>query len=146
MRKTHGGAERLWQYAPWLLCDLLLVNIALVLAQLVRYSVDSELMVFFRISFRLAPFMGGIFLVCFALFGLYRTMWQYASAGDTLRIAAAAFCGAALTFGFSVGGNLLFGHSGNLFRLHRMVYLLHWIITYALVATSRLVYNLLLTK
>ena len=146
MRQEHGQPKKVLQSTLWMLCDLLLVNIAMILAQLVRYSVDLQLMAFFHISFHLAPFMSLIFLASFALFGLYRTMWQYASAADALRIAAAAFTGAVFTFLFSITANHFFGHGENLFRLHRMVYLLLWIISYALIATSRLLYNLLMTK
>ena len=115
----------------WLALDAVLLNLALLLAQVVRYSTDMSLE-FFANSFRLAPAMTVLFVLVFYGFGLYRTMWQYASASDVLRVAAASFVATALTYGFSLTANL-FVRPDNLFRLHRMVYLLHWLVVIALV-------------
>ena len=123
----------------WMALDVLLLNAALFLAQVVRYSTDMSFS-FFTNSFRLAPAMTVLFVLVFYLFGLYRTMWQYASASDVLRIAAASLAATALTYGFSLTANL-FVRPDNLFRLHRMVYLLHWLIVIALVGGSRLLYR-----
>ena len=123
----------------WLALDAVLVNAALLIAQVVRYSTDMSLE-FFANSFRLAPAMTALFLLVFWGFGLYRTMWQYASASDILRIAAASFAATALTYGFSLTANL-FVRPDNLFRLHRMVYLLHWLAVIAAVGSSRLLYR-----
>ncbi len=123
----------------WLALDAVLVNAALLIAQVVRYSTDMSLE-FFANSFRLAPAMTVLFLLVFRAFGLYRTMWQYASASDVLRIAAASFVSTVLTYGFSLTANL-FVRPDNLFRLHRMVYLLHWLVVIAMVGGARLLYR-----
>ncbi len=128
----------------WVLTDVILLNAALILAQLLRYSSNISYD-FFDISFRVAPFMTLICLITFAFFGMYRTMWQYASANDILRIALATLFGAALTYLFSLVANL-FVKPSNLFRLHRLVYLLFWIICMALVGGSRLMYRFLSSK
>ncbi|MBR5545418.1 MAG: polysaccharide biosynthesis protein [Clostridia bacterium] len=130
--------------AAWLALDAVLVNAALLVAQVVRYSTDMSL-AFFANSFRLAPAMTVLFLLVFYLAGLYRTMWQYASASDILRIAAASFAATALTYGFSLTANL-FVQPDNLFRLHRMVYLLHWLAVIGAVGGSRLLYRSLVMR
>ena len=48
----------------WLALDAVLVNVALLLAQVVRYSTDMSL-AFFANSFRLAPAMTVLFLLVF---------------------------------------------------------------------------------
>ncbi len=130
--------------AAWMALDAVLVNAALLLAQVVRYSTDMSF-AFFANSFRLAPAMTVLFVLVFYGFGLYRTMWQYASASDVLRIAVASFVATVLTYGFSLVANL-FVRPDNLFRLHRMVYLLHWLVVIALVGGSRLLYRALVMR
>ena len=115
----------------WVLLDTALVNAALLLAQVVRYSSNISYS-FFENSIRLAPAMTVLFLLTFYAFGIYRTMWQYASAGDVLRVAAATLTASLLTYAFSLVANL-FVRPVNLFRLHRMIYLLLWIVTMAFV-------------
>ena len=128
----------------WVLLDAVLLNAALMLAQVVRYSSNISYD-FFANSIRLAPAMTVLFLLVFHAFGMYRTMWQYASASDVLRIATASFAATALTYGFSLAANA-FVVPENLFRLHRMVYLLHWLMATALVGGSRLLYRMVVTR
>ncbi len=144
MSLNKSGLSRSVRTGVWLVLDAVLLNLALLLAQVVRYSADMSFS-FFANSFRLAPAMTVLFLVVFYLFGLYRTMWQYASASDILRIAAASFVATVLTYGFSLTANL-FVRPDNLFRLHRMVYLLHWLVVIALVGGSRLLYRTLVMR
>ena len=127
----------------WVLLDTALVNAALLLAQVVRYSSNISYS-FFENSIRLAPAMTVLFLLTFYAFGIYRTMWQYASAGDVLRVAAATLTASLLTYAFSLVANL-FVRPVNLFRLHRMIYLLLWIVTMAFVGGSRLIYRMAVT-
>ena len=86
-----------------------------------------------------------IFLLVFCGFGMYRTMWQYASANDVLRIALATLVASLITYLFSLAANA-FVRPQNLFRLHRMVYLLFWIISMAMVGASRLLYRIAVTR
>ena len=124
----------------WVLLDVLLVNASLFLAQVVRYSSNISYS-FFENSIRLAPAI----LVVFCGFGMYRTMWQYASANDVLRIALATLVASLITYLFSLAANA-FVRPQNLFRLHRMVYLLFWIISMAMVGASRLLYRIAVTR
>ena len=59
----------------WVLLDAVLLNAALMLAQVVRYSSNISYD-FFANSIRLAPAMTVLFLLVFHAFGMYRTMWQ----------------------------------------------------------------------
>ena len=144
MTSAKPKLQKTARTALWVVLDIVLLNAALMLAQVVRYSANGDYS-FFDTSFRLAPAMTVIFLAVFYAFGMYRTMWQYASASDVLRIAAAAFVAACLTFVFSLAANA-FVRPQNLFRLHRMVYLLHWLMSVALVGASRLVYRMVVTR
>ena len=128
----------------WALLDVLLVNASLFLAQVVRYSSNISYS-FFENSIRLVPAMTVIFLLVFCGFGMYRTMWQYASANDVLRIALATLAASLITYLFSLAANA-FVRPQNLFRLHRMVYLLFWIISMAMVGASRLLYRIVVTR
>ena len=139
MALNRSGMVKSVRTAAWLALDAVLVNAALLVAQVVRYSTDMALE-FFANSVRLAPAMTVLFLLVFWAFGLYRTMWQYASASDILRISAASFIATVLTYGFSLTANL-FVRPDNLFRMHRMVYLLHWLAVIAAVGGSRLLYR-----
>lgn len=127
----------------WVLLDIVLLNAALLLAQVVRYSAHISY-AFFENSIRLAPVMTVLFLLVFYAFGMYRTMWQYATASDVLRIAVASLIATLLTYAFSLVGDAL-AH-GSVFILHRMVYLLHWLMTLALVGASRLLYRMIVTR
>ncbi|MDD3335861.1 MAG: nucleoside-diphosphate sugar epimerase/dehydratase [Eubacteriales bacterium] len=128
----------------WLLTDAILLNLAMVLAQVMRYTTTISYE-FFDIYFRIAPAMTIIGLILFAAFGLYRTMWQYASVEDLFRIAVATLSVSIATLIFSLFANH-FVKPENLFRLHRMVYLLFWLTSMLLVGLSRLTYRILKTK
>ena len=128
----------------WIVLDVALVNIAMVLAQVLRYSYNISYS-FFSTYYRLAPAMTLICLLVFWAFGFYRCLWQYASAEDMLRIAAATLLAAALTYAFSLLANALV-KPNNLFRLHRMVYLLFWILSMALIGCSRFIYRAVVSK
>ncbi|MDY3816650.1 MAG: polysaccharide biosynthesis protein, partial [Candidatus Limiplasma sp.] len=145
MSKANPKMNKTFRTALWMLVDALLVNLSLFFAQVVRYSAGTNINSYFRISIRVIPAMTVIFLLVFWLFGIYRTMWQYASASDVLRIALASLTATLLTYAFSLIANL-FVRPLNLFRMHRMVYLLHWLITIALVGASRLLYRTLVMK
>ncbi len=144
MTSAKPKLQRTARTVVWVLLDALLLNAALMLAQVVRYSSNISYG-FFANSIRLAPAMTVLFLLVFYGFGMYRTMWQYASASDVLRIAAASFVATLLTYGFSLVANV-FVRPQNLFRLHRMVYLLHWLMSLALVGGSRLLYRMIVTR
>ncbi len=125
----------------WVLFDSALLLLSLILSQVLRYSTNISYS-FFAASLNLAPFMLLIALCTFWAFGFYRLMWQYATANDMIRIALATLFASLLTYLVSLIGH----HFGADCLLHRMVYLLFWIISTALIGCSRLLYRMHLTK
>ncbi len=121
----------------WVLLDILLVNVALVTAQFIRLTPYINSM-HVEITLRLAPFMTVLFLLVFQAMGMYRTMWRYISAGDVLRILIASLVATGATYVFSCAANY-FVQPVNLFKMHRMSYLLLWLISFALVVSSRII-------
>ena len=128
----------------WLLLDAVLINLAMILSQVLRYTTTISYS-FFQIYFRIAPAMTLMGLILFAVFGLYRTMWQYASAEDLLRVVLSTLALAVCTYLYSVIANY-FVRPQNLFRLHRLIYPLFWLISMALVGASRLIYRYAVTR
>ena len=144
MNSPRSAVNKTLRTFLWIVLDVALVNIAMVLAQVLRYSYNISYS-FFSTYYRLAPAMTLICLLVFWAFGFYRCLWQYASAEDMLRIAAATLLAAALTYAFSLLANALV-KPNNLFRLHRMVYLLFWILSMALIGCSRFIYRAVVSK
>ena len=127
MTLQRPGLKKGLRILLWVLTDALLVNGALFMAQVLRYS-DNISYQFFYNSFRLAPVMTALFLFVFWACGLYRTMWQYASARDLVRLSVSTLAATVLTYAFSLAANA-FVRPHNLFLLHRLVYLLLWILS-----------------
>ena len=144
MTLQRPGLKKGLRILLWVLTDALLVNGALFMAQVLRYS-DNISYQFFYNSFRLAPVMTALFLFVFWACGLYRTMWQYASARDLVRLSVSTLAATVLTYAFSLAANA-FVRPHNLFLLHRLVYLLLWILSTCLVACSRLLYRTISTR
>ncbi len=139
--KLHKSARTLL----WLLLDAVLVNAAMILAQVTRHTTALIPQEFFVVYLRIAPAMTILSLIVFAIAGLYHTMWQYASAEDLIRLTMATLAASLLTYAFSLLGNW-FVRPENLFRLHRMVYLLSWLMSTALIGLSRILYRMFVRK
>ena len=142
--KSTARRRRVLHILLWLVIDAVLVNGSLVLSQILRYMNHISYS-FFWISFRLAPVMTVLFLLCFGLSGLYRTIWRYASTGDLLRIVVATFAATVLTYLFSLIAGYITAPR-NLFLMHRLVYLLLWIISTLVMVASRLLYHFISDK
>ncbi|MEA4998114.1 MAG: nucleoside-diphosphate sugar epimerase/dehydratase [Candidatus Limiplasma sp.] len=128
----------------WLLLDVALCNAAMILAQQFRFEVQIP-EAFFQRYLNLAPVMTLLCLLSFWAFGLYRSMWQYASISSVVQIVAATLVGAVATYLFSLG-SYAFTQPRNLFLLHRMVYLLFWVLLTATIGGSRLLYRIIRTR
>ena len=121
----------------WILCDIILMNSALMLAQVLRYQSNFQYHYqFFHNSLYLAPVMTLIGLLSFHFFGIYRIMWRYTTSYDLLRIFLACFVTSTLTYLFS----LITSFFSLPFILHRFVYLLFWILLTGFIALSRFIY------
>ena len=130
--------------ALWILLDIALCNLAMILAQQFRFEVQIP-EVFFRRYINIAPVMSLICVLCFWGFGLYRSMWQYASVSSVLQIIAATLAAAVATYLYSLVC-YAFTQPVNNHLLHRMVYLLYWVLLTALVGGSRLMYRIIRTR
>ena len=145
MAQTGKRLSRTARTLIWVVADIVLLNVSLLLAQVLRYSENTAYYEFFGNSLRLAPIMTALFLLCLQAGGTYRTMWQYATASDVLRISLCTMAATVLTYAGSLIANL-FVQPYNLFRLHRMVYLIHWLISLFLLGGSRLLYRMLVMR
>ncbi|MDD3411674.1 MAG: hypothetical protein PHY12_12790, partial [Eubacteriales bacterium] len=87
-KKSHSS--KIWRILLWMLLDIVLCNLSMIVAQQLRFDVvvPEE---FFQRYVNIAPVMTAACLLSFWAFGLYRNMWQYASARSILQIAGAAF-------------------------------------------------------
>jgi len=123
----------------WIALDILLVNAALLAAIYVRYAPDfvGEYLEHMRY---VAPVTSALFVLVFYLSGMYRTMWQYISAADVLRILMTVLGASLATYAFSLAANR-FVLPENLFMLPSLVYLLLWLFSFVLVTTSRMIYR-----
>ncbi|MBE5793910.1 MAG: polysaccharide biosynthesis protein [Clostridiales bacterium] len=129
----------------WLILDAVLVNISMIFALELRYGeyiVPDE---FYAIYWRIAPAAMILSLVVFIFFGIYRTMWQYASAEDLIRLTLATFVAMLSIYLGGMAANL-FVTPKNLFLLQRSIYLLHWLLSTALIGLSRILYRLYVRK
>ena len=86
-----------------------------------------------------------IFLLVFCGFGMYRTMWQYASANDVLRIALATLVASLITYLFSLAANA-FVRPQNPVPAAPDGLPAVWIISMAMVGASRLLYRIVVTR
>ncbi len=129
----------------WLFFDAVLLNVSMLLAQVLRHTTTDIPDAVFTIYLRIAPAMTVISIGIFFLFGLYRIMWQYTSAEDLFRLVLATMMAALTTYAVTVIGNLIV-HPNNLFLLHGIVYLLHWLLSTILLTMSRLLYRISVRK
>jgi len=130
--------------ALWVLLDILLCNMAMILAQQFRFEVQIP-EVFFRRYVNIAPVMTLLCLLSFWAFGLYRSMWQYASAESVLQIVVATLVSAVAVYLYSLI-RYYFTQPENYHLLHRTVYLLYWVLLTVLVGGSRFAYRIVRTR
>ncbi len=127
----------------WVLLDILLCNLAMILAQQFRFEVQIP-EVFFQRYVNLAPVMTLLCLLSFWAFGLYRNMWQYASVDSVIPIVLSTLAGAVATYLYSLLC-YAFTQPENYNLLHRMVYLLYWVLLTVLIGGSRFAYRIIVT-
>ncbi|NLI22907.1 MAG: polysaccharide biosynthesis protein [Clostridiales bacterium] len=130
--------------ALWILLDILLCNVAMILAQQFRFEVQIP-EVFFRRYLNIAPVMSLLCVLSFWGFGLYRNIWRYASADSVLQIVAATLLGAVAVYLYSLLRYAI-SQPVNHHLLHRTVYLLYWVLLTALVGGSRFAYRIIGTR
>ncbi len=130
--------------ALWMLLDVLLCNTAMILAQQLRFDVQIPGL-FYQRYLNIAPVMTLLCLLSFWAFGLYRNMWQYASADSIPQIVMAALVGAVAIYLYSLI-RYTFTQPENYHLLHRTVYLLYWVMLTVLTGGSRFAYRIFRTR
>ncbi len=128
----------------WVLLDVALINLAMILAQQLRFDIIIP-QEFFQRYVNIMPVMTLLCVLSFWGFGLYRNMWQYASADSVVQIALSTLVGALATYGYSLVMRAI-TQPENHHMLHRTVYLLFWIMLTLTVGGSRLAYRVLRTS
>ena len=144
MTANKTGLARLLRAALWILLDIALCNAAMILAQQFRFEVQIP-EVFYRRYVNIAPVMTGLCVLSFWVFGLYRSMWQYASVRGVLQIVGATLMAALSVYVYSLV-RYAFTQPVNDHLLHRTVYLLYWLLLTAFVGGSRLLYRIVRTR
>ncbi|MEA5013308.1 MAG: nucleoside-diphosphate sugar epimerase/dehydratase [Candidatus Limiplasma sp.] len=128
----------------WVLLDAALVNLAMILAQQLRFDIPIP-QEFFQRYVNIMPVMTLLCLFSLGAFGLYRNMWQYASADSVVQITLATLVGALATYGYSLVMRAI-TQPENHHMLHRTVYLLFWILLTIVIGGSRLAYRVIVTS
>ncbi len=125
----------------WMLLDAVLINVAMILAQQLRLEVEIPAEFFQRYE-NIAFVMTLLCILSFWAFGLYKNIWEFASAGSIVLLGTATLTGAVATYAYSL---ICFAitQPENHHLLHRMVYLLFWLLLLLLVGGSRLAYRVL---
>ncbi len=113
--------------------DMVLINLAVCLALFIRFdlAVPHQYYDFF---FNNMPIITAIQIVIFSLFGLYRSLWEYASIDEVVQIFFATLSAGGL--GLILG--LVTGH-----RLPFTVYLAAWVLMCMMTGGARLSYRYL---
>ncbi len=130
--------------ALWVLTDAVLCNLAMILAQQLRFEAQIPA-VFFQRYVNIAPVMTLLCILSFWAFGLYSNMWQYASADSVPQIVLSTLVGAVATYLYSLI-MYAFTQPVNNHLLHRTVYLLYWVLLTAVVGGSRYAFRIILTR
>jgi FlaA1/EpsC-like NDP-sugar epimerase len=115
-----------------LILDIVLVNLCIYVALVFRFdgNIPAE---FINIYFDSIIYLTLIKITIYYLFGLYKSLWRYASIDEMLQLAFAVAIEGILTF--------LFGHFFNL-RLPRTVYAIACILTFLTLGGVRLSYRI----
>ncbi len=128
--------RRVLRTVALMLLDAVLVNLAMILAQQMRFSGEIRALEYAR-YLRIAPAMTLLCLGSFWVCNLYRSSWRYASVDALLQIALATLVGMVLTYVYSLI-RFAFTQPENLHLLQRTIYLMAWIVSLLLVGGSRL--------
>ena len=113
--------------------DAILINLALCFALFIRFDIDVPQQ-YYDFFFYNVLIVAGIQAVVFSLFGLYRSLWEYASIDELMQI----FLATLVTAGLSLGEGLIFG-----IRFPFSVYLAAWVLSCMFTGGIRLSYRYL---
>lgn len=120
------------------LIDIVLVNLALFLALVIRFDGISRIPeLYLNNFFELAPLFTVVRIGCFFAFGIYKRIWKYASIGELISIFYAVTVGSLINISLAY----FIIESGKL-PLPRSVFLLSWMLNILLIGGSRLAWRL----
>ncbi|AEE95537.1 polysaccharide biosynthesis protein [Mahella australiensis] len=121
-----------WKKAFWLVLDVLFINLGIIAAFWARFGWLQVSDVYINTYMRVMPVYTIIMLAVFYVFGLYDSLWRYASVDDMVSITLATGLGTAI----NMAGLYLIT-----IRFPRSIYLLSWLFTLLLVGSSRLIFR-----
>ena len=128
----------------WMLLDAVLINVAMLVAQQLRFDINVPDEFFVR-YLNSALVITLVCLLFFQLFGLYRTIWQYASVDAAVQIVLAAFVSTAAIYSFALIAFAI-TKPENFFLLHRTVYLIFFILLVLAIGASRLIFRVIVAR
>lgn len=116
------------------LMDIALVNIAALLALMLRFDFGIPVEQFYN-YYRAAEVITVVMLISFYIFNLYNSLWRFASIGELLHVFYSCLAGSAMLF-------IIFRYIW-LIGFPRSFYLIFWLLTMAFVGGIRFAYRLL---
>lgn len=121
-----------WKKILWVILDILFINLGIIMAFWARFGWMGITNAYIHIYLNIMPIYTLIMLAVFYVFGLYDSLWKYASVDDLVSITLATGLGTAI----NMAGLYLI-----MIRFPRSIYLLSWLFTLFLVGSSRLVFR-----
>ncbi|MGE5329469.1 MAG: polysaccharide biosynthesis protein [Deltaproteobacteria bacterium] len=116
-----------------IILDIILFNIAIYSSLFIRF--DGKVPIFylniFLHSFLILTFIN---IIIYYAFGLYRSLWRYASISELIKIFFATLSG--------IGAIIVFGSILNM-KYPRSVYIILWLLTFLMLGTGRLSYRII---
>mgnify|MGYP001032254450 CR=1 FL=1 len=117
-----------------MLCDAAIINAALALAVILRFSETGAMLQHLRTGAELAPWVTIAFIAAFYAFKLYNRIWAYASMGELLAVLQAVTLGSLGTIAVTFFTNT---------QLPRSIAVIHWALTILFVGGSRMFWRCL---
>ncbi len=117
-----------------MLCDAAIINIALALAVVLRYSGSGEIFPPLLSLAGMVPLVTLIFIAVFYAYKLYNRIWAYASIGELIAVIQAVSLGSLVVIGISFFTNT---------QLPRSIAVMHWALTILMMGGSRMVWRCL---
>lgn len=116
--------------------DIILINVAMLVALYLKYDMEPHASELRRLSY-LWPVMTAFCVSSFALSGLYRALWQYASIQEAFQIFVGTSMGMFATFAFGLITHAIQPNPGYFFFGSGTVYPIAWFVLILLVFAQR---------
>jgi len=129
------GAERygsVFKKLFWIVLDIIFVNVGMLAAFWARFGWLKLDDIYISTYMQVMPIYTVIMIAIFYVFGMYDSLWKYASIDDVVSITLATALGTVI----NMAGLYLI-----MIRFPRSIYLLSWLFTLLLVGSGRLVFR-----